>query len=662
MRGFSEKENKVLRAIADTFVPAIKAEGRHPKGFWERCGSEVVYPEDYAEALAGNSPVIQQEFHSLLRLLNSRFLGLTWGGPFKSFCELNAEQREVLLVHWSQHKRNLLRKGFSSLKQLTLFLYYTKATEGRNPSWKAIGYPGPIHDLRPPTRNRLATFLPEPTELELSTEILVIGSGAGGGVVAARLAKAGHEVLVVEKGPYLDQPDFNQLESDMISQLYEAKGLLASASGSVSVFAGSCLGGGTTVNWAGAFETPDEILHEWATEHQLPGFIGAELQASMSRVADRIGVNEQYPYHNQQNLALRIGSERLGQQVKLIPRNELGLKKEHFQGIGYSGYGDRYGHKQGTVQTFLRDAVDHHARVLSNVRIDRITHKGNQVTGAIGLLSRNGNPQTINIKAKKVVVSAGAIHTPVLLRKSGLRHEEIGKNLFLHPTVSVTGVYAKVADPPWYGPMMSVVNDQFTKLDGNFGFKLETPPAHAGLTVLATPWVGGDLHKQMLLRMARFGHFIVLTRDRFGGSVAVDKHGFPRIKYPLAEYDLRHMLRGIQEAGRIHAAAGAEEVIFPHGTYKTVKPKMGAETLEVFLQGIHKWGWEPNKFPLFSAHQMGTARMGGNVKAHPVQPNGETREVNGLYVADASVFPSASGVNPMLTIMALADYIAGEML
>ncbi|MEL6537824.1 MAG: FAD-dependent oxidoreductase [Bacteroidota bacterium] len=658
MLEFSAKEEALLRAVFDTLLPEVASEEVPIRDYWKRKGTDWITPQDIAEGLAGVSPVQQQEFRQLLKLLSSWTVGVTWNGPLKPFIKLNPKQRATLLQAWRDHRVNLFRKAFSTLKKLIIFLFYTKAEKQQNPAWPIIGYPGPLPEAEPPPRDRMEVIYGHQIGDTLSCDVLVIGSGAGGGVVAAELAQAGHDVLVVEKGPYLDRSDFNQLEADMGAMMYEAKGALTTDDGGVTVFAGSCLGGGTTINWAGAFRTPDYILNEWARQHENPGYTSAELGASLEAVAERIGVNTEYPYHNQQNQALLNGSRALGQEPELIPRNEVGLGKEDFKGIGYSCSGDRYGHKQGTVQTYLRDALKAGARILPRTYIDRITHQGGHTTGAVGKTMAKAEWKPLTIKAKKVVVAAGSIYTPVILSKSGLSHKHLGKHLYFHPTVAVSALYPTVTDPAWFGPMMSVVNNHFTKLDGNYGFKLETPPAHVGLCTLALPWMGGVEHKRAMLDLSRLGHFIVLTRDKYGGSVSVDKYGFPRIQYKLSPYDQNHLVRGIQEGARIQLAGGAEEIIFPYSTDRRFVAKEGKEALETALKDLPNWGWKPNQFPLFSAHQMGTARMGGNNARHPVAPNGETREMKGLYVADASLFPAASGVNPMLTIMGLAHYIA----
>jgi choline dehydrogenase-like flavoprotein len=480
-------------------------------------------------------------------------------------------------------------------------------------------------------------------------------------VVAGELAQAGHDVLVLEKGPYFHGRDFTQREADMLGQLYDARGTLSTQDGGIGLLAGSCLGGGTTVNWAGAFRTPDYILAEWAREHAAPQFTSPAFQASLDAVSAALSVNTDYAHHNGQNQALRDGSARLGQATQLIPRNEKGLgdSKEHFQGLGYSSLGDAQGVKQGTLNTYLLTAFEHGARILPTTNVERVTTAAGQATGAEAThTTADGRQLRITVRARCVVVAGGAVQTPALLLRSGLRHPHLGQHLHLHPTVIVAARYLQ-AMHSWHGPSMSIVNDTYTRLHGtNYGVKLETPPTHPGLLAMVLPWLGGRPHRELLRAADHLGSFIVLTRDRDGGRVTLDPHGMPLIDYNLSPFDRANMLEGVRAAAEIHVAAGAEAVYLPHGSLPTLRATGGVLHNPEVLAQLPHLGWRANQFGLYSAHQMSTCRLGGQPATHPLRPTGEAVEVRGLFVADGSAFPACSGVNPMLTIMALAHYTA----
>lgn len=663
---FTEAQRVTLRALADTFIPALTPpEPPADPAYWSRSGSEGIDLDKLAEALAAQPAGAQQEFRQLLKLLDSPALGLTWLGPLRPFARLEPAQREKLLQSWAASAVPHLRKGFQALRKLCMFLYYGGSTpEQEQFVWEHIGYPGPQVADEPVTAEKPLHVLRPTQDVRYDCDVLVIGSGAGGGVVAGELAAAGHEVLVLEKGPYFHGSDFSQREVDMLGALYDARGTLSTQDGGVALLAGSCLGGGTTVNWAGAFRTPDYVLREWAQEHQVPHFTSAAFRESLDAVSRVLNVNIDYVRHNGQNQALLDGSRRLGQEVKLIPRNERhhNDSDQQFQGLGYSCFGDRYGVKQGTLNTYLQTAFEHGARLLCDTRVERVTIEHGRATGAEAVYTTpEGRRLRVLVRARRVVVAGGSIQTPALLLRSGLRHPHLGQHLHLHPTVVVSGLYPQRMDA-WHGPMMSVVNDGFTMLDGtNFGAKIETPPAHPGLMSMVLPWRSGRHHKELMAQAAHLGSFIVLTRDRDGGRVTVDKHGAALIDYTLSDFDRAHLLEGVRAAATIHAAAGAHTVLLPHGTLPMLRAENGQILNPEVLAGLPQLSWKANQFGLYSAHQMSTCRMGGHPATHPTSPTGELYEVKNLFVADASAFPACSGVNPMLTIMALAHHTAQHL-
>ncbi|UPL48733.1 FAD-dependent oxidoreductase [Hymenobacter sublimis] len=664
---FTDAQCATLCALADTFIPSLPApQPSADAAYWERSGSAGVDLSKIALVLEAQPASARQEFMHLLQLLNTPTLGLTWFGPLRPFARLAPEQREKLLQSWAASNVPQLRKGFHALRKLFVFLFYGGSTaEQGNFVWEHIGYPGPqVPDPAVAPEKPIQLLHPTHNEVHYDCEVLVIGSGAGGGVVAGELAAAGHEVLVLEKGPYFHGPDFTQREVDMLGALYDARGALSTQDGGLALLAGSCLGGGTTVNWAGAFRTPDYVLEEWAREHHVPHFTSPDFARSLDAVSAALSVNTDYVRHNGQNQALWNGSQVLGHDMKLIPRNEKGLSESeaHFCGLGYSGFGDRHGIKQGTLNTYLQTAFEHGARLLCNTCVSRVTITQGRASGAEAThTTPEGRTIRVTVRAKRVVVAGGSVQTPALLLRSGLRHPHLGQHLHLHPTVAVSGLYAQ-AMAPWHGPMMSVVNDSFTRLGGsNFGVKLETPPAHPGLMAMVLPWCSGRQHKALMQQAAHLGSFIVLTRDRDGGRVTIDKHGMPLIDYTLSEYDRNHLLQGVRAAAEVHVAAGAHTVLLPHGTLPTLHADNGRLRNPEVLAGLPYLSWKSNQFGLYSAHQMSTCRMGGQAATHPTSPSGELHDVPHLFVADASAFPACSGVNPMLTIMALAHHTAQHL-
>ena len=648
-------QEQALRAICDTFIPSLDREGK----YWRHAASDVPIVEAVLSSVRRNPPAAQAEFKQLLDLLCSNALGATWLGPLKPVAELTLEQREQLLNSWQHSAVPSLRKAFATLKKLCCLHYYG-SSHGQQPypAWEAVGYRGErIGEVPVRHTGSLTSERAVPTHVDA----VVIGSGAGGGVVAAELVKQGLEVLILEKGAYVTEADMTRRETEMYGRLYERGAALSTQDGAVSILAGSCVGGGTTVNWSASFETPDWILEEWATEHDNPHFLTKEYKELFGEIKARTDIGTQLSEHNPQNSALLRGAEALGYHRDVIARNvqppaDTADRGAYWQSQGYGGLGDSYGYKSGTMKTYLQDAVDGGAHLLPHTEADCIlTKQGRTYAVAYTTTIPGQKPTQATVRCRKVYVCAGAIHSPAVLLRSGFTHDHIGRHLYLHPTNAVMGVYPDRMEG-WYGPMMSAVSDEYTRLDGNFGYKLETPPLHPGFMALATPWQSGEQFKEAMLRTAHVGAFIVLTRDKHGGRVRLDSDGAPAVTYRLHKYDRAHLVHGMQQAARIHRAAGAESVQVLHtelGEIACDDPKW-----EFYLKRMSHLSWAAHRFQLYSAHQMGTCRMGGRTADHPFKPTGESREVQGVYIADASAFPQCSGVNPMLSIQALALWVA----
>jgi choline dehydrogenase-like flavoprotein len=584
--------------------------------------------------------------------MGSPMFGLLVAGRPNGFAQLPEHAREAALRHMAESRLPLLRQSFQALKRAVAFIFYSATGGDGNPTWQAIGYTPnrPTGAVSVPKPIRL---LPVTGDLELTADAVVIGSGAGGSVVAAELAAAGSEVIVLEMGEYLNETDFNGNEAEMTSRMYLGHGLLATTDLGITVLAGSCLGGGTVVNWSDSLRTPADVLDEWDREHGLESVASADYQRGFDMAEQRMDVSTRDSVPNENNAALKRGCEALGYHWDYIPRNASGCE----QRCGGCQYGCPYGRKRSALLTFLQDAHDRGARVIAGCHATRVVMRNGRAEG----VEATAGGHRVTVRAPKVVVAGGSVESPALLIRSGLDNPNIGRHLRLHPVAVVAGFY----DHPiraWAGSPQTIKTDEFAHLRGTHGFRIEMAPALPGTMASGTAWESGLQHKQQMLRSANAAIFFVLTRETGEGSVQVDRSGRPLIRYWPNRIDSGFLVRGMQEIARIAIAGGAVGLSTTHSPPLRLEGgrpgSISGERLERFASEIAGRGIVPNRLPLFTAHQMGSCRLGADARTSVADPYGQVHGVRGLFIADASGFPTASGVNPMLSVMALAYRVA----
>lgn len=656
-------EQRTLEAVCAALIPAVSppAGMDDPYGLFARSARDLGVARAMAEILAGESPESRAEFKQLLGLLRLPLCGLLLAGTPHSLASLPLAAREQALRAMSISAIPQLRQGFQALARLAAFIFYAvPLADGPNPNWPALGYsPAVAHETVPKRINTLAVE----GDVALSADAVIVGSGAGGGVMAAELSAAGLDVVVLEKGGYYNESDFTGSEAEWTPKLYLRRGLLATRDLSMIVLAGSCLGGGTVVNWSTSLRTPSYVLEEWERDYGLSGATSAEYQRGFDVVEARMGVNTEDSAPNRNNAALQRGCEALGYHWSHVPRNTSGCK----QRCGSCGYGCPYGRKQSTLLTFLQDASDRGARTIPDCAVERVLIEGGRAVGVRGYARdpRTGARHTITVRAPRVVVAGGAVESPALLLRSGLRNPNIGRHLRLHPVAAMAGYYAEPVEP-WTGSLQTILSGHFAQMRDGYGLRFEVAPAHPGLIGMTTPWMGGQEHKRLMTRAAYEAVFIVLARDSGEGRVTLDKQGDPVLRYWPNKTDRSCLLRGMQETARIAVAGGASGVSTLHTPRLALEGEGGTPPtpahLRDFLVGIERRGIGRNRMPLFSAHQMGTCRLGADPRSAVADPSGEVYGVPGLYIADGSGFPTASGVNPMLSVMALSYHVAQHII
>ncbi|XP_022976709.1 long-chain-alcohol oxidase FAO4A [Cucurbita maxima] len=644
---------------------------------------------------------------------------------FQRFSKVSQKKREQVVVSWSLSYFLLLRMFFRTIKILSHLAFFTQVDEEMNNiSWKAIDYPGSdpqfkakarqseewnlkekvrsreieeeeeelygplfkgivnlehqvvaVGALRkfgfPVTLLSPSTKSPSPSMI-IKCDAVVVGSGSGGGVVGGVLASAGYKVVVLEKGSYCARTNLSLLEGPAMEEMYLSSGLVATDNMNVLILAGSTVGGGSTVNWSASIQTPSHVTREWSDEYELELFRSNLYKEALEVVCKRMGVQSEIDNEGFNNAILRKGCEELGCKAINIPRNSA---SDHY--CGWCCLGCKNGRKKGTAETWLVDLVrSGNGAILPGCEAIRITQEkdGRERNRAKGVAFEfecgSEAKQMCLVESKVTIVACGALCTPPLLKRSGLRNPNIGKNLHLHPVAMAWGYFPAETDESWpekdkksyEGGIMTAMCNIGSSPDqepGYGGAVIQTPALHPGLFSILMPWVSGTNIKQRMCKFSRTAHVFALARDKGSGTVESSSS----LSYIMDDGDEKNLQKGLEKALKILGAAGAEEIGTHHNKGRSINvKKVSYREYERFVKEESSRPLKDLLTPICSAHQMGSCRMGIGAKDSVVNQRGETWEVEGLFVADSSVFPTALGVNPMVTVQAIAYCTAQSVL
>ncbi|CAD6205327.1 unnamed protein product [Miscanthus lutarioriparius] len=593
----------------------------------------------------------------------------------RKFADMPVERREEALSQWSKARCLFpLKITFVVIKILSHYAFYTTINENSddNPSWKAIGYsvphveetredqteaapsPRPLHNgivetkalddtaLRTSLMDKGLEVKPDAPASAYHTvqcDVVIVGSGCGGGVAAAVLASAGHKVVVIEKGDYFTAEDYSSVEGPSMERLYEKGGIFCTTNVTTILFTGTTVGGGSAINWSASIRTPEEVRQEWAREHSLPVFASPGYVQAMDAVCARLAVTDGCRDEGFQNKVVRRGCKALGLRGDAVARNS---SEGHFCGSCHLGCPT--GEKRGTDTTWLVDAVARGAVILTGCKAERFVLESNpggengrskKCVGLVAACMSDGITKKLRIEAKVSISACGALMTPPLLRNSGLKNRHIGRNLHLHPVFMAWGYFPENKQQPQLitGKCFEggIITSMHRVTERTI---IETPALGPGCFASLMPWESGRDMKERMRRYARTAHAFALVRDRGAGTV----DGEGRVCYTPNRADVEELRNGLRRALRILVAAGAAEV----GTHRSDGFRLRCnggvrdDELEAFLD------------------EMGSCRMGSSPKDGAVDGRGESWEAEGLYVCDGSLLPTAVGVNPMITIQSIA--------
>ena len=627
MGHLSSHQRRTLVAVAETALPAGK--------FLPAAGEATVDKVDrFLSRLPG---ALQTGIHGLLAGLDAT--ALLHGR--RTFARTAPDARLALLERWRQGdpvRRLMLRALVSPLK----------IAHFDDPAlYQQLGcvyQPEPVKGEARPAymRDRVHTALGG--DLAVECDVVVIGTGAGGATVGRELAEAGLAVVFVEEGQYFDRTDFNGRAFEMQQRLYRRGGSTFSIGNvPIPIPLGQTVGGSTTVNSGTCYRTPDRVLGHWREELGLDELSPDRLGGYFERVEAVLGIETaRRSLLGGNGRVIARGCDALG----FTRHGPLKRNAPACDGQGVCCFGCPTDAKRSTNVSYIPLALKAGAELFPSARVTRILLEGGR---AAGVVARTHDGHALTIRARAVVVACGAIMTPLVLGAQGLGASsgQLGKNLSIHPAA---GAIAEFDEEilPWAGiPQGYAIEELHDE-----GILYEGAMVPLEMTMSMTQRIGPEL-----VRLAEsFGHvasFGFLVEDTSRGSVRAVK-GQPVIQYWLTERDVAHLKRGMDVLAQVFFAAGARVVHTPIAGFDVLRSPDD-------LAALRRATIRPWDLDLSAYHPLGTARMGRDPQSSVVGPDHQVHDTPGLYVVDGAAVPSALGVNPQVTIMALATRAAEKI-
>lgn len=521
-----------------------------------------------------------------------------------------------------------------------------------------------------PFEKRAEKYKVVTSDVVRNVDVCVIGSGAAGAVLATKFAEAGKSVVLLERGGYYDGESMNQREADMLPLLWKNAAANFTANLRIAIAQGACLGGSTVINDAVCFRIPPLVVEQW--QKKGASITQKEWEDANDEVSKRIHVSEVAEDELNTNAQkLREACTKLtieGRPVIHHGKNHRNCGPSFTNPeltscvkCGFCHIGCHYDTKQSMLVTYIHDAlansnVDYTA--YCNCRVDRIAYENGTATGVDGTFidADNNELYRIRVNAKVIIVSAGAIASSNLLQRCKIGGEKVGRGLALHPAPFVMGVFDEEIHGN-RGIPMSYTCHEFGVTNGveQGGFLIESIFLPVFQMALAIPSFAKD-HERM---MKNFNHLTmagVMARDEPTGTVTMSYSGGPKVVYNLSPATIDDMARGMAILARMWFAAGARSLITSHRDMPEIRNKFDIPALKDAVRN------NPDSLMLGSAHPQGGNRMGDDKKECVVDSDCKVYGFDNLYVCDASVFPTALGVNPQLTVMALATITANKII
>lgn len=488
-------------------------------------------------------------------------------------------------------------------------------------------------------------------DLQLDADVVIVGTGAGGGTAAEILSQAGLKVVMIESGALRSSRDFHMLEREAYPQLYEESANRQTKDLGITILQGRTVGGSTVVNWTTSLRTPPETLGFWQQRFGLREYAVAELAPWFERMERRLNVSPWAVPPNENNAVLARGAAKLGIETAVIPRNVKGCWN-----LGYCGLGCPTNAKQSMLVTTIPSALDRGATLVVRARAEHFNLRGGRVDGlACAALEADGlrrRPYTVSVKARAYVAAGGAINTPALLLRSDVPnpHRRLGIRTFLHPVALSAATMPERVDG-FAGAPQSVYSDHFATrrpFDGPIGYMLEVPPIYPMIYGSLTQGFGAEgaarladmPHKQVIIALMRDG----FNEQSVGGEVHLRGDREPSLSYAITPYLWDGLRQSLLTMAEIQFAAGATSVMpihesaWPYASLAQARAQIAALPMEI------------GSMRVVSAHVMGGCGMGSDERLSVVAGSGRHHQLDNLFVFDGSMFPTSLGANPQLSI------------
>ncbi len=619
---FNRTEFAVLKKAARISMPYSKV--------WKKEGGAdtVRKVENF---FAGAPRHIQNGYKSIINAFNLRSIAYA-GRRFVALSDKRAEQ-----FMWHLHKgiladRTLLRALITPLK-VAFF-------DDRD-VYESLG----IEYGTEPVNEPLPRYMEQVFEVEdffgedLECEVVVIGSGAGGAAAAFELASGGAAVVIVEEGRYFTRHDFNKRSWDMQRKMYRDYGAtLAVGNTVIPVPVGKTVGGTTTINSGTCYRTPERIIERWQKELGLTSITPETMEPYFAKVESILKVEEaKWEYLGGSARVIKRGADLLG----FTKHGPLRRNAPDCDGQGTCVFGCPTGAKRSADVSFIPLALMRGAVLISKARALRINMQAGKAVGVVVQDVNSG--KILNIRAEKVLVAAGTLHTPLLLSRSGISNKNIGKHVSIHPAIGMGALFDERLDSHDAIPQGYGVEDL---MEEGILFEGATPQ----LDFAAVPFTmfGNELVSR-LERYRNMAFFGFMIEDTTRGRV-INTPGFsyrPTLIYNLNRHDLALIKKGIEKLTEMFFAAGAKEVYPPVHRLEILTPNDMVKLKKIDTIAA-------NRIDITAYHPLGSCRMAANANLGVVDSDGGVFGVENLFIADGSIVPAGLGVNPQITIMSLA--------